>query len=298
MRQRYFSLITLILSLTIVLQNITFTQAQNPDELTIFAASSLTDVFIDLEDAFEAQTSINLTINFAGSSTLAAQIIQGAPVDIFASANLAQIDLVIDEGLIAATHVQIFAENELVVIVPQDNPSDIESAADLANEGVLLVLAAPVVPIREYTDALLLNLAAFYGEDYPEQVSQNIVSEEGNVRQVTARVALGEADAGIVYRTDVTPDILEDVQIIELPPAISPRAHYLIAPLLTAQAPDAATEFIAFLFSEAGQSILQTWGFCLPETIMPEETLMPEITPELTPQVESTPTTDVPHTSC
>lgn len=254
--------------------------AQSNDELLIFAASSLTDAFIELANEFEENSNSQVTLNFAGSSTLSAQLLQGAPANVFASANLEQMQTLVNEGLISDESVTIFAENELVLITPIENPAEIESAQDLANNNILLVLAAPTVPIREYTDILLDNLGELYGNHFPERVNQNIVSEELNVRQVVARVALGEADAGIVYRTDITEDIAEDVQIIPLPDNTSPRASYVIAPLIENENIDNANQFIDFVLSDTGQSILQAWQFCSPEALLPEGTPKPEETSE------------------
>lgn len=254
--------------------------AQSNDELLIFAASSLTDAFTELANEFEEISNAQVTLNFAGSSTLSAQLLQGAPANIFASANLEQMQTLVDEGLISDDSVSIFAENELILITPIENPAEIESAQDLANNNVFLVLAAPTVPIREYTDILLDNLSELYGNHYPEHVNQNIVSEELNVRQVVARIALGEADAGIVYRTDITEEITEDVQIIPLPDNTSPRASYVIAPLIENENIDNANQFIDFILSDTGQSILQAWHFCSPKALLPEATPEPEETSE------------------
>ena len=259
--------------------------AQSPAELIIFAASSLTDSLTALAEQFEQEHNIQITLNFAGSSTLAAQLLQGAPVDIFASANPVQMQTVVDDNLIQDDTVTIFAENELIIIIPSDNPANIETAQDLANDNVKLVLAAPSVPIREYSNQLLENLIPFYGNDFADDVLNNLVSEETSVRYITARVAPGEADAGIVYRTDVTPDIAEDVQVINLPEGTSPRANYLIAPLSESKNSATARLFIEFVLSEAGQSILNEWGFCSPQTLSPE--LTPEV--EITPEIEVTP---------
>ena len=254
--------------------------AQNNDELFVFAASSLTDVFTELADEFEEISNLQVTLNFAGSSTLSAQLLQGAPADIFASANLEQMLTLVDEGLVLDNTITVFAENELVLITPVDNPAEIASIKDLGNSNILLVVAAPTVPIREYTDILLDNLVELYGNHFPESVDQNIVSEELNVRQIVTRVALGEADAGIVYRTDITEDIVQDVQIIPLPLGASPRAKYVIAPLIENENSENATYFIDFVLSDTGQSILQSWGFCSPEDLLPELTPEPEETSE------------------
>lgn len=245
------------------------TAAQEPETLTIFGASSLTSAFTEIAEAFESNhPETDILLNFAGSSTLATQIIEGAPADIFASANEQQMQSLIDEDL--ADTMTIFAYNQLVIIVPADNPANITSAEDLANEGVLLVLAAPAVPAREYSAQLLDNLSGVYGETYPDDVYRNLVSEEANVRRVAARVALGEADAGIVYRTDVTPDIADSVQIIDVPANTSPLAVY---PIVAISDNPLAAEFIRFVQSETGITILNEWGFCT-------QLNMPEATPE------------------
>lgn len=256
------------------------TDAQQSEELLIFAASSLTDAFIELAQEFEDDSNIQVTLNFAGSSTLSAQLMQGAPADIFASANLEQIQTLIDDGLILQDTPITLAENELIIITPIENPAEISSPQDLANVDILLVVAAPSVPIREYTNILLDNLTGLYEDNFSERVQQNIVSEEFNVRQIVARVALGEADAGIVYRSDITDDIADLVQIIPLPEDTSPRANYVIAPLIDSDNLSNANQFIDFVLSDAGQSILQAWGFCSPETFLPEITPEPEATPE------------------
>lgn len=254
---------------------------QATDDLLVFAASSLTNAFTDLAEEYESTYNIQITLNFAGSSTLAAQIEQGAPADIFASANYQQMQNIIDDDLVHEDDAHIFAENELVIIVPSDNPANIQSAFDLSQSNIFLALAAPTVPIRQYTDALLDTLAIELGDDFVESVLQNLVSEETNVRQVVARVALGEIDAGIVYRTDVTPDIAEDVMVIGLPQGASPRAEYFIAPLADTRSNDDTVSFIDFILSDDGQAILQSWGFCPPSN---EDDLLPEITPESTPE--------------
>jgi molybdate transport system substrate-binding protein len=275
--------ITLICAIVIVSQSVIFSQTS--PHLTIFAASSLTNVFDDLAGNFSEQYQIELTINYGGSSTLVAQLLQGAKADIFASANEIQIETLIKEDLVAPESVNIFAENELVIIVPQDNPADIQGVENLTQFGLLLVIAAPDVPIRIYTDILLDTLSLRFDDSYAETVIANVVSEERNVRQVVTRVALGEADAGIVYRTDVSPDIAELLQIIELPIGTSPRALYPIAPLLDSPQPNEAALFIDYVLSEAGQAILQKWGFCSPELLSDEA--RPEVTPDISTQIDT-----------
>jgi len=237
--------------------------ADEPVDLVVFAAASLTDAMNEMADAFEsAQPQVTVVRNFAGSSQLATQLTEGARADLFASANETQMQAAVDAGRIAGAP-QIFATNRLVVLVPSDNPAGIETLADLGNADVQLVLAAPGVPIRAYSDQMIAALAAdpAYGAAFADAVYANLVSEEANVRQVAAKVVLGEADVGVVYTSDVTPDIADEVQQIEVPDAHNLVATYPIAVVADAPQPKLAEEFVAFVLSEAGQAILVHWGF-------------------------------------
>ncbi len=254
--------IALLLVIFTVL-TISIVRAQNTHQLTVFAAASLTDAFESIADAFEAENpNVEVLYNFGGSSTLATQLVQGAPADIFASANDAQMQVAIDSGRIAGEPVT-FARNRLVLIVPAGNPADIGSLHDLANPNINLILATPDVPVRTYTDAMFERMAndPDYGEDFRNAVLANLVSEEPNVRQVTAKVALGEADAGIVYLSDVTPDIADAVHALAIPDAFNTIASYPIAITDDTSQPELAQAFIDFVLSNAGQDILVSWNF-------------------------------------
>jgi molybdate transport system substrate-binding protein len=231
--------------------------------LTVFAASSLTDAFNEIATAFEAANAgTDVVLNFGGSSTLATQLAEGAPADVFASANNTQMNVARDAERIAGTPLT-FVKNRLVLIVPADNPANIQSLHDLGNSGVKLVVAAPGVPVRDYTDAMLTRLAADpnYGADFQTAVMANVVSEEDNVRQVSAKVALGEADAGVVYRSDVTPDIADQVIALPIPDAVNTLATYPIAVTNDSANPDLAQAFIDYVRSDEGQDTLVKWGF-------------------------------------
>jgi len=240
----------------------------DPQELTVFAAASLTDAFNELAKAFQAQPDysqndrVQVVLNFAGSSQLAAQLIEGVSADVFASANATQMQNVIKSGRIEASSEALFVSNRLAVIVPADNPAGIYALEDLAQPGVKLILAVNGVPVREYTDELVAAMAA----DFQEQFYGNLVSEEDNVRLVAAKVALGEADAGIVYTSDVTPDMADRVLQIAIPDAQNVIASYPIAPLVDAPHPELAQRFIDFALSAEGQNILSRWGFGSPPT--------------------------------
>jgi molybdate transport system substrate-binding protein len=232
--------------------------ANDEATLTVFAAASLTDAFSELGQAFEAKNdSTQVVFNFAGSSQLAVQLREGAVADIFASANETQMATAVSANRIQANTVQPFATNHLSLIVPADNPANIASLADVANPGVRLILAASGVPVRDYTDAMLQALPP----DFQASVYANLVSEGQNVRQVVAQITLGEADAGIVYRSDVTPSVAASVQQIPLPEAQSVQANYPLAIVAEAPQPALAQQFIDFALSAEGQAILSKWGF-------------------------------------
>lgn len=246
-------------------------RAQGNQTLTVFAASSLTDSFEEIATAFEADhAGVDVLFNFGASSDLAVQLSEGAPADVFASANAKQMTVAQEAGRIADP-VRTFVKNRLVLIVPADNPANIQSLRDLANPGVLLVLAAPEVPVRDYTDTMLERMAAdpAYGEDYRTAVMANLVSEEDNVRQVSAKVALGEADAGTVYLTDVTPDIKDQVIVLPIPDAYNTIATYPIAVTDDPADPALAQAFVEAVLSDAGQATLTAWGFV--SVIIPEQ---------------------------
>lgn len=240
-------------------------QDRKAGSLTIFAATSLTDVFEAVGAAFiEAHPDVEISLNFANSAMLAAQIAAGAPADLFASANELQMENVIESGRVDESEVKIFAHNRLTLIVPADNPGDVQTVEDLTKEAVLLVLAAEGTPIRAYTNAMLASYNDDHGENFNGRVLRNLVSEESNVRQVVARVALGEADAGVVYQSDALGDVADQLIAISVDERHNQLASYPIAPLNDAGAQDLALAFIHFLRSDEAQSIMAENGFCWP----------------------------------
>lgn len=232
-------------------------------DVTVFAAASLAEAFEEIGAAFEAANpGVSVEYNFAGSQELRTQLEQGARADVFASANLAQMDLAIGAGAVDGEPV-VFARNRLVVIIPERNEAGIETLADLANPGIKIVVAGPEVPVGAYARTLLDDAAADpgFGSDFAERVLANVVSEEPNVRQVLAKVQLDEADAGIVYTSDVTADLADDVNAIEIPPGLSPVAAYPIAVTSDADDPVTAQAFIDFVLGREGQEIMSAHGF-------------------------------------
>ena len=226
--------------------------------VVVFAAASLAEAFEALGTAFEqTHAGVTVRLQFGGSSQLAAQVNEGAQADIFASANQQQVMTIEDLWVDAPIP---FASNRLVIITPATNPAEITTLADLARPAVKIVTAVEGVPIRLYTDTLMATLSDTegYGAAYVASFYANIVSAETNVRQATLKIALGEADAAIVYATDVTPDIQDDVRQIALPANLAPIPVYYIVQLAE---DDLTQDFIAFVMSAEGQAILQKWGF-------------------------------------
>ncbi len=217
------------------------------DQVIVFAASSLTDVFDQLEQRFEAaHPDIDVIVNYGGSSSLAGQIEQGAPADVFAAADLGTMERVRTE---ADRDPVLFARNRLAIAVELGNPLRISGLASLSDDGVVVVVADREVPAGAYA-AEALRLAG---------VTVAPASYESSVRAVAAKVALGEADAGLVYRTDIRADDRLDEVVI-------PDAQNVIAdyPIVVVRRTDAAQSFVEFVLGDTGRLALSDAGFELP----------------------------------
>ncbi|NYE19342.1 molybdate ABC transporter substrate-binding protein [Microbacterium immunditiarum] len=221
-------------------------------ELTIFAAASLKSAFDELAVAFEAANpGVDvLPIVYDGSSTLVAQLIEGASADVFASADENNMQKSVDAGL--AADPQLFATNTLVVAVPEGNPGGVEDLSDLADDGITVVLCAPEVPCGAASQRLLESAG----------VSVSPASYEQNVTAVLTKVAAGEADAGLVYATDVKAD--PDVDSFVPEGAADVVNQYPIVALDDAANPEAAAAFVAFVLGPEGQAVLAEHGFGAP----------------------------------
>ena len=222
------------------------------NEIKVFAAASLTAAFTELGQQYtSANGGTKVTFNFAGSQALATQIRQGAPADVFASADLANMDKVKD--LVATP--QNFASNRLAIVVEQGNPKGVKGLADLADPGLKVVLAAPDVPAGRYA-AEALGKA---------DVAVKPVSQEDNVKAVVTKVSLGEADAGIVYVTDVTAGGSK-VEGVDIPDDHNVTATYPVATVMTAKDQAGAEAFLDLVLSAEGQQVLKKYGFLSPPT--------------------------------
>jgi molybdate transport system substrate-binding protein len=218
--------------------------AQPNAQLTVYAAASLSDVFPRIDSGQRYQ--------FGGSNTLAAQIAQGAPADVFASANTTLPNQLFAKGLCSKP--VVFTRNTLVVVVPKANPANIHSIYNLGKAGVKLVVAGPGVPVGSYTLQVLKNM------NLSGPVLKNVVSRETDVREVLAKVALGEADAGFVYSTDAK-TVSGKVTVVKVPAWAQPRLQYGICVVSRSSDKTEAQGFVKRVLSKAGQARLLQYGF-------------------------------------
>ncbi len=233
--------------------------------LTVFAAASLNPAFTELGQDFEAaHPGVKVAFNFAGSQILSAQLLQGAPSDVFASANQTEMNKLVSGGLVTQNAVKDFVTNQLVVILPPKNNAGIQTLKDLARPGLKLVLADTTVPAGKYARQILDNLSGdpSYGADFASKVLANVVSNETDVEVVATKVQLGEADAGIVYTSDSV--AYPDLKTIAIPANFNVVAKYPIAPLTGSHQPELAAAFVATVLSPEGQAVLKKWGFTPP----------------------------------
>ena len=219
-------------------------QARRQAPITVYAAASLTDAFPKLDPAER--------YSFGGSNTLEAQILQGAPADVFASANMTLPQTLYGKGLCSKP--VVFTRNALVLIVPRSNPAGIHSVYDLTKSGVKVDIAGPRVPVGSYTLQILknMNLAA--------SVLPQVVSQETDVREVLAKVALGEADAGFVYSTDAK-TVPGKVTVLKLPAWSQPKVQYGMCVVSRSSDKADARAFVNRVLAKTGQAVLLSYGF-------------------------------------
>ena len=231
--------------------------------LTVFAAASLSQPFTQIGQEFESQhPGTHVVLNFAGSQQLVEQLIQGAPADVFASADHRQMDRAASASLVDSNTLTEFANNRLIIIVSKKNPNPPQTLADLARKGLRIDVADPVVPIGHYTVVMLDRLAADpeYGPSFKSGFLNNVVSREENVKAVLTKVRLGEADAGVAYTSDTVGVPSQEISTIEVPDAFNPMASYPIAVVNKSTQKDLARAFEALVLSAEGQAILQRDG--------------------------------------
>jgi len=230
----------------------------------VFGAASLTEVLGTVKEVYEAaHPGAAIVISTDSSAALATQIEQGAPADVFLSADTENAERLVHDGF-AASDAVVIAGNELAVIVPSGNPAGVATAADLARPGVKVVAAGDQVPITRYATRLVANLARQpgYPPDFVHAYEANVVSREDNVKAVVAKVELGEGDAGIVYRTDA--EASSKAEAVDVPADANVAASYAGVVVRGTGEPAAAAAFLDWLRGSDGQAILASFGFTSP----------------------------------
>jgi molybdate transport system substrate-binding protein len=232
-----------------VLAALAFAGGSSPaPRITVYAAASLTEVFPRIDGSAR--------YSFAGSDQLAAQIEQGAPADVFASASPKQAELLHHDNVLRRP--VVFATNKLVLILPRDNPAHVRSVYDLRRGGVKVIVGTQSVPVGAYTRQILDTLGI------TSAVLKNVVDQEPDVKGIVAKVALGEGDAGFVYRTDTRP-VASKVRVIALPAWAQPPIRYEIGIVRASDRVSAARAFIRRVTSQRGRRLLAKAGFGLPK---------------------------------
>ena len=229
--------------------------------LTVLAASSLTDAFGVLANRFEEQNpGVKVKQSFESSSTLLAQIQQGAPADVFASAAEEEMNTAVKDGRVSGKP-EVFVKNREIIMVPKENSANISRFRDVAKPDVKLVLAGKDVPAADYALQILGKAKGEYGAGFEKEVLSNVVSRESDVRASVNRVVVGDADATFGYASDYTPDIRDKVKVVQIPPDLNIVATYPIAALKDAKSPGLAKKWVEMVTSEEGQRVLQKWNF-------------------------------------
>ena len=233
-------------------------------DLTVFAAASLTAAMEKAKAAYEtANPGTTVTVSPDSSAALATQIQEGAPADVFLSADTTNPQKLVDGGF-ASGDPFVFAGNELTVIVPSDNPGALTSPVDLAKDKLKVVAAGDEVPITKYATQLVDNLAKEpgYPADFAASYASNVVSKEDNVKGIVAKIEVGEGDAGIVYVTDATAS--DKVGTVEVPDSANVPASYAGVVVKASPNQEAATAFVDWFAGPDGQTILSGFGFLPP----------------------------------
>lgn len=272
-KKKFFSIVSLLAMLGISAGGMAGCGAPRPDAgppgsgqvgagqsvtLNVYAAASLTSAFQELGKRFEeTHPGVTIRFNFAGSQTLVSQIGQGAPADVFASADTSNMEKAKAKGLVDSE--RIFAKNSLVLITPKGNPAGLEKYEDLTRARKV-ILGVPDVPVGVYGRQSLQKADRVFGAEFSETVLSHVVSQETDVKQIVNKIVLGEGDAAFVYATDVE-GMTDKVHVIAVPDTVNVTGTYPVAVVTQSAHKDLAETFIQFLLSREGQEILHRHGF-------------------------------------
>jgi molybdate transport system substrate-binding protein len=255
--------LVLLASIVVLVFASSAVSADEPEELVVFTAASLTGAFGEIGEVYEDETGIKIVSNFDGSQALRTQIEHGAYADVFASANNKLMNALKDLGLMNNSSVSIFTRNKLSLIIPKDNPAGISNLRDIAKPGVKIVIGTKDVPVGDYALQIIDKLGddPAWGPEYKEKVLANIISQETNVNYVVTKIALGEADVGFAYVSDVTLELSSRVSQIEIPDEYNIIAEYPMGITTESRYAAEALNFINFVKSDEGRAVLEKYGF-------------------------------------
>lgn len=230
--------------------------------LNVFAAASLKESFNTIATKYhQGHANTTIKLNFNGSQLLEQQIANGAPADVFASADQVNMQKASDAGLVSRA--QIFVKNKLTIIIPVSNPGKITGLKDLANKGVKIDVGVNAVPAGKYALQVLdkMGKSSTFGPAYESAVKANFVSQETDVKSIVNKVQLGEVDAGFVYVTDVTAAVSSKVKMITIPDDFNVIAQYPIAVTKNSVHASDAQAFVQYILSADGQDVLEQYHF-------------------------------------
>ncbi|WCK54885.1 molybdate ABC transporter substrate-binding protein [Aneurinibacillus sp. Ricciae_BoGa-3] len=232
--------------------------SRSTNQMVAFVAANATDPMSSLIKTFQDKDGVQVIPNFAGTQILETQIEQGAKADFFLSADLSHVQKMKQEGLL--DNFQIVSKTHPVIIIPKTN-AKIQSLQDLGTKQLKLIIGVDSVPVGKYTRKIFNKANSVYGNDFSAKAMSHVVSMETNVKEVLQKVAMGEADAGIVYRTDVTKKLLQKVDIIEIPKELNVTATNYIAVPKNAPHPQLGEELMKLMLSPEGQATFHNFGY-------------------------------------
>ena len=239
------------------------TSADAKDQVTIFAASSLTDAVNTIRQSYENENDhIDIRINYAGSKTLRSQLENGAQADIFLSANKKHYDALLDQGILSEG--REILQNEMVLVLSKEGAEKIKTLEDLRKDHQL-ILAEKGVPAGDYGREVICRLGEVYGPDYEGAVLSNLASSENNVRQVLMKIVLGEGDAAFVYKTDVSQDIKDQVVVLDIPKDYNVTASYWMGIVNNDMISESVRDCCAYIMADDSCGVFEKYGFCIVE---------------------------------
>jgi molybdate transport system substrate-binding protein len=239
------------------------TSGDAKDQVTIFAASSLTDAVNTIRQSYESENDhIDIRINYAGSKTLRSQLENGAQADIFLSANKKHYDALLDQGILSEG--REILQNEMVLVLSKEGAEKIKTLEDLRKDHQL-ILAEKGVPAGDYGREVICRLGEVYGPDYEGAVLENLASSENNVRQVLMKIVLGEGDAAFVYKTDVNQDIKDQVVVLDIPKDYNVTASYWMGIVNNDMISESVRDCCAYIMADDSCDVFEKYGFCIVE---------------------------------